>query len=310
MRPWPRRRAPTGPETIPSAAPPAIEELELLAGGLADGLLAGESPSVFRGSGVEADGVRAYVAGDDIRAMDWRVTARTGRLHVRELVEERGLEAHLVLDRSASLHGCASGRPGAAAIEVAATLAATAHQAGHRVGLLQVTDRAESHVPPGQGRHQVRMILSALLGLRPSGTRTALGPALRGVQATVGARSLVAVISDFRVARAQRDEVGAALSRLAGRHDLLPVRIRTPGPHDLPAIGLVTLLDPENGGAVVVDSSDPRVRERLHADHLEAEAWWRDVLRACAVRHLDLDPFLPLRPQLVAGLGRSRGRAA
>ena len=75
-------------------------------------------------------------------------------------------------------------------------------------------------------------------------------------------------------------------------------------------MGLVTLLDPETGGATLLDSSDPRVRERLQADHLEAEAWWRSVVRAAGVRHLDLDPFRPLRAQLVAGLGRNRGRAA
>lgn len=303
---WFRRR---GEARRPSPLP-LLPDLELLARGLADGLMAGDSPSVFRGSGVEADGVRPYVAGDDVRAVDWKVTARTGRPHVRELIEERGVEAHLVVDRSASLHRCAGGRPGRVALEVAAALAAAAERAGHGVGLLQVTDRAESHVPAARGRDQLRWILASLLTLRPSGTGTALARALAGVHGAVGARALVVVVSDFRLAPAQRPELSVALARLARRHDLLPVRIRTPGLEELPSVGMVSVVDPETGQSRTVDSSDPDVRRRLGEAAEETEGWWSALWSGLGVRPLDVDPFQPLTGQLRLALRLRAGRAA
>ena len=284
--------------------------LEVLANRLAEGILAGESASIFKGSGMEADGVRPYVAGDDVRAIDWRVTARTGRHHVRDFVEERGWEAHLVLDRSASLHGCASGGPGRAALEVTAALAMAATRAGHRVGLLQLTDRAEGHVPPGSGRHQLKWILASLATLRPTGRGTALGAGLQGLTATLGARALVMVVSDFNVPTVARPETARALAGVARRHELFPVHVRTPGPEDLPPVGPVSLADPESGRRVLVDTSDPAVRASLREAAQERELFWDGVWNGLAVRPVRVDPVEPLGPQLVRGLARRRGGRA
>jgi len=302
------RSAPRPPQLPTEAGDPA--DLEILVRGLADGLLSGETPSLFRGSGVEADGVRPYVPGDDARALDWRVTARTGRAHVRELIEERGVQVHLVVDRSASLHGCASPLPGRVAVQATGAVAAAALGAGHPVGLLQLTDRAEGHIPAARGRHHLRWILGALQRLHPCGSGTALGPALRGLGTILGARALVVVVSDFRVPPEQRDQVGASLAGLARRHDLVPLRILTPGPEDLPPVGRVSVLDPESGRRTTLDTSDPVTRERVRVAAEEAEAWRSSLWGRLAIRPVTVDPLGPLDRQLRAGFARRAGRAA
>lgn len=289
---------------------PTVPELELEVLGLADALVSGETASRFRGSGIEADGVRPYVPGDDVRSVDWRVTARTGRPHVREWIEERGTDVLVVLDRSASLFGGVSPKPGRAAMTVAGALAAAALGSHHRAGLIQVSDRAEADVPPTYSPHQLRWILRSLLSLKPAGRGTALAAALRAVGATRSGRSLVAVVSDFRVVRADEDDLGRALHRLARRHDLMPVRVRVPGLDRVPSVGLVTLRDPETGRTVTLDTSDPRVRaemvERAHA----AEARWLTLMSRVGARWIDVDPLLPLTPQLQSGLAARRLRVA
>lgn len=304
--PFLRPAPPRPPDVPPGADGPT--ELEILVRGLANGLLSGEAPSFFRGSGVEADGVRPYVPGDDARALDWRVTARTGRAHVREFIEERGVHVQLVVDRSASLHACASPLPGRVAVKAAGAVAAAALVAGHPVGLLQLTDRAEGHIPAARGRHQLRWILSALQRLHPRGSGTALGPALRGLNAILGARAVVVVVSDFRVRPGRRDEVGASLAGLARRHDLIPLRILTPGPEDLPPVGRVSVLDPESGRRTTLDTSDPVTRERVRAAAEEAEAWRSSLWTRLAVLPLTLDPLGPLDRQLRTGFARRAGR--
>ncbi|NJD20128.1 MAG: DUF58 domain-containing protein [Gemmatimonadetes bacterium] len=300
------------PPLRPGLLTEAVEttELEILVRGLADGLLSGEMPSLVRGSGVEADGVRPYVHGDDVRALDWRVTARTGRAHVRELVEERGGQVHLVVDRSASLHACASSLPGRVAVHAAGAVAAAALGAGHPVGLLQVTDRAEGHIPAARDPHQLRWVLGALQRLHPRGSGTALGPARRGLGGILGARARGVIVSDFRVPPAQRDELGASLAGLARRHDVVPLRILNAGPEDLPPVGRVSVLDPETGRRTTLDTSDPVTRERLRAAAEEAEAWRATLWARLAVPPVTVDPHGPLDRQLRAGFARRAGRAA
>lgn len=284
--------------------------LELEIRGVADALWAGTRTSVFRGSGMEVDGVRGYVAGDDTRAVDWKVTARTGRLHVRELVEERATDVVLLLDRSAGLHGGPSWRPGHAARLAAGILASAADRSGHRVGLVDVAATVGTVLPPSLRRTQVEAVLAtvAVPAYRPG--PCAVGAGLERVRALLAARALVIVISDFRVPEAERTAVASVLARLARRHDVLPVRVRNPGPEDLPPVGCVGGVGTSPRGGRVLDTSDPRWRAVERAAAEERASWWRALVSSLRLDPLELDPFTSVGGQIRAGLERRRRRAA
>lgn len=279
-----------------------LDGIELRALGLARSFLAGAVTSGFRGAGLEPDGVRPYVAGDDVRALDWRVTARTGRPHVRERTDERELELRLVVDRSASLHGGVSPLPGRAALEVAGALAAAAVRVGRRVALVHFADAAETVVQPGSGRRHLRRVLGALHGGCATGTSTDLAGAMARVVAELKDRATVAVVSDFRVSAGCRDAAAAALHRVARTHELLVVRLRAAGPEVLPAVGSVAVVDPESRERRVLDTSSPGVRTRLLEEARRAEGWWTGTVARLGVTPVDLDPGAPLAPQLAAAL--------
>lgn len=288
--------------------PGQAARLELHALGLADALLAGPFPSVFRGEGTETAGVRRYVAGDDVRRLDWKVTARTGRPHVREREEEREIPLLLVVDRSASLHGTASGGPGGAALDAASALAAAASRQGRRLSLVQVADGVPERVPEAAGREHLRRVLERLAEPWAPDAGTDLAPALERAAAHASGRTLVAVVSDFRIPGAERARVAGALARLARRHDLLAVRVRTPGPPRAEGLGRVWLRDPESGerrliGAGAADAGLLRAEEVW-------EAWWAATVSGCGLTPVDVDPGAPAVPQLVAGLALRRRRGA
>jgi len=246
---------------------------------------------------MEVDSVRRYRAGDEVRAIDWRVTARRGHLHVRRFVEERNLEVFLVVDRSASLHDLCSEAPGRAAVDVAALLAVAASRAAQRVSLLQVTDAIESYIRPGSGRRHGLHILHSLMALRSRGRGTDLPAALRAARRAMTARGLVVVVSDFEGIEPER--FGDELGRIAHRHDVLPVVLRVPGMEDLPSVGVVRIVDPETGRSAVVDTSDAQVRTALAARARRARERLDDLFGSAGVRPLHLDPSRDVAPQLL-----------
>lgn len=283
-------------------SPGALDGIELRALELARSFLAGAVLSVFRGTGMEPDGVRPYVAGDDVRTLDWRVTARTGRPHVRERTDDRELELRLVVDRSGSLHGGLAPLPGRAVLEVAGALAAAAVRGGRRVGLVHFADTAETIVPPGSGRRHLRRVLCALHGGYATGGGTNLAGTLAGVGAELKARATVAVVSDFRVPEGRWGAAAAALHRTARGHELLLVRVRVAGPEALPAVGRVGVVDPESGERLEVDTSSLAVRATLLDEARRAEGWWAETVGRLGVTPVDLDPGAPLAPQLAGAL--------
>lgn len=297
----------------PRAAPAALD-LELRALRMVEGLFAGEEPSVFLGSGMEPAGVRPYAAGDDVRAVDWRVTARTGRVHVRELVEERGLEVLVVLDRSASLHGGASDRPGRAALDIAAAFAMAADRAGHRLGLLEVGRDGGVCIPPGTERDRGRRVVAALGsgeagGPVASGGPAGLADALDRARGLTAPGAVVMMVGDFLVERAARRSFEGAAARLHVHRRFLPVRVLVPGPEALPPVGLVTLRDPETGRRVVLDTSSPGTRAHLQEEARLREAWWTGLCRSLDLGSVDVDPARPVEPQL-GSIARRRRRAS
>lgn len=236
-----------------------VRRIEITTRHLVRDIVAGEYSSAFRGRGVEFAEVREYQPGDDVRTIDWNVTARLGSAYVKRYLEERELTVGFVVDFSSSkLFGSRLRTKGDLAVEVCAVLALAAARNNDRVGALFFTDRIEHLVTPRKGRRHVLRILSDLLSFQPAGQGTNLTEALEQVEPIYKRRSVLFVISDFLTTG-----YGTALSRLAGKHDVVAVHLVDPRERALPDMGLIALKDPESGAWRYVDTGIPSVREQF-----------------------------------------------
>lgn len=233
-----------------------INRIRIRTNRLVDAGLGGEYHSVFRGRGMEFSEVREYAPGDDVRTIDWNVTARTGVPHVKKFVEERDLTVLLVLDLSAS-QGFGSRYLTKRDLlgELAGLLAFAAVKNHDRVGALLVTDRVERWIPPRKGFDHALTILRDALYLKPKGTATDLSTALRAAHNVLKQRSVVFVLSDFLDAGYEKP-----LKVLRRRHDVVALPILDPAEQELPDRGLVRLRDAETGAVKVFDAGDPLFR--------------------------------------------------
>jgi len=234
-----------------------VRRLEITTRHLVRDIVAGEYSSAFRGRGVEFAEVREYQPGDDIRTIDWNVTARLGSAYVKRYLEERELTVLFVVDRSAS------GRFGSRvrtrsdlAGEVVTVLALAAARNNDRVGLLLATDRIERYTEPRKGRRHALRVVTELLGFEPAGAGTDLAAALESLEALMRRRAVIFVVSDFLCQGWE-----PALGRLARRHDVIAVQLTDARERALPDVGPVTLWDPEGGDWRLVDTGDAAVRE-------------------------------------------------
>ncbi|HEX2079132.1 MAG TPA: DUF58 domain-containing protein [Longimicrobium sp.] len=257
---WRRRPAPVEGEEHPQ--PPQLAEvmrqvrrIDLRTRGLVASQFTGEYHSVFKGQGIEFVEVRAYVPGDDVRTIDWNVSARTDQTFVKKYVEERELTVLLAVDLSASQRFGTRGRFKSEMVpEVAATLAMSAVRNNDRVGLMVFTDRVEAFVPPQKGRRHALRILRDLLVFRPAGRGTELAAALEHARRVLRSRSIVFLVSDFQLAADARTRFERALRGLAARHDVIPVVLADPGDAAVPEVGVLRVMDPETGRVEYVDT--------------------------------------------------------
>jgi uncharacterized protein (DUF58 family) len=251
-----------------------IRRLQLRARRAVEDLLGGEYHSVFKGSGIAFEEVRAYQPGDDIRAIDWNVTARMGQPFIKRFIEERELTVVLAVDCSASqVFGTRAQLKREVAAELAAVLAFSAVSNNDRVGLVQLTDRVEHFVPPRKGiRHVLRLIRDVLF-YEPARRGTSLREGLDYLNRVLHRRAIVFLLSDFLDTGFDR-----AFKRTGRRHDLIAVRISDPAEEELPAVGLVQLEDAESGARLLLDSNSPAVRSAYAA----AAAERREALRRLA----------------------------
>ena len=227
-----------------------------------DGRLQGDYRTLFRGSGLDFTDLREYEAGDDLRHIDWNVTARMDTPYVREYVEDREVTAWLLLDRSASMSfGPVDRQKSLVTAEVATTLAYLLARGGNRIGAL-LLDSGIRTIPPGSGRNQVLRISRALLEppREPADRSTTdLGVLLHAGLGVARRRSLVVVVSDF----ISQPGWERPLSLLTRRHDVVALQVVDPRETDLPSVGMVYVEDAETGEQIFVDTSDPVFRERL-----------------------------------------------
>jgi uncharacterized protein (DUF58 family) len=234
----------------------AVRRIEITTRHLVRDIVAGEYSSAFRGRGVEFAEVREYQPGDDVRTIDWNVTARLGSAYVKRYLEERELTVGFVVDVSASKRfGSRHRTKGDLATEVCAVLALAAARNNDRVGALFFTDRIEQMIPARKGRRHVLRIISDLLSFEPAGSGTDLTAALTYLESVLHRRSVRFVVSDF-MASGYR----SALGRLARKHDVIAVQLVDPRERELPNAGLMTLRDPESGAWRYVDTGSEAVR--------------------------------------------------
>jgi uncharacterized protein (DUF58 family) len=232
-----------------------VRRIDLRTRGLVASQLTGEYHSVFKGQGIEFVEVREYVPGDDVRTIDWNVSARTEQTFVRKYVEERELTVLLAVDLSASQRFGTRWRFKSEMVpEVAATLAMSAVRNNDRVGLLVFTDRVEAFVPPQKGRRHALRILRDLLVFRPAGIGTDLAAALEHARRVLRSRSIIFLVSDFQLSADARTRFERALGGVATRHDVIPVILSDPADAEMPEVGVLRLMDPETGRMAYVDT--------------------------------------------------------
>jgi uncharacterized protein (DUF58 family) len=252
-----------GPGPLPDAL---LRALEVSIGRRVESLLAGDFRSTLHGEGTELAQVRPYVPGDDVRRIDWNVTARTGETHVRVQLAERVLVTWLVLDTSPSMQfGTADRRKADVAEGVAIAVGHVATRRGNRLGLVTFGDGRPKATPPRQGRMGLIALLAALRDESANGDgrvgATSLGEALARTGALARQRAVVVVVSDFRGPLDWR----RPLLELAGRHEVVAVEIRDPREQELPNAGALWLVDPETGRQLRVDTRSERLRGRFAA---------------------------------------------
>jgi uncharacterized protein (DUF58 family) len=270
-----------GPGPLPDAL---LRALDLQIGRKMEGLLAGDYRSSFLGAGTELAQVRPYEPGDDVRRIDWNVTARTGEPHVRVFLAERVLATWLVLDVSASMEfGTAERRKADVAEGVAIAIGHVATRRGNRLGVVTFGDEEPRVLPPRQGRVGLLGLLGELR--QRDGSRhgvTTLGEALARTASVAQQHGLVVIASDFRGPLDWR----TPLLQLASRHDVLAVEIRDPREEELPVAGELWLVDPETGRQLRVDTRDRRLREQFAAAAAEERSGVARVLSGLGVRHV------------------------
>jgi len=275
-----------------------VRGLELRTRGLVDSLFAGGYSSIFYGRGLEFSHVRAYQVGDDVRAIDWKVTAKRGTPFVRQFVEERDLLVVLVVDVSGSgRYGPGEKSPSEVAHEIAAALAFAAARNNDRISLLLVSDHVERFIAPGSGRRHVVRMLSEMIEHVPRARGTDLGAAMERLSRHRRDRATVFVISDF-LQSGPASPFRRALLRLASANDLIAVRLITGATLDLPDVGWVEMTDPETGRRVMFDSGRRKVREHYRHSVLRAQADMAALLGEVGAEIVDVntagDPFAPL----------------
>jgi uncharacterized protein (DUF58 family) len=280
---------------IPRELLKALRKIEIQTNRLATEQLAGSYTSVFRGQGLAFREVRKYQPGDDVRTIDWNVSARMDDTYVKVFVEEREMTVMLVVDVSASEHfGSRVASKARVAAEVGALCAFSAIKHNDRVGLILATDRIETIVPPKKGQKHVMRVVTEILGAEPEHLGTDLGNALETLYKVARRRSVAFVLSDFFASGYER-----ALSLAAARHDVIPLMLVDPRDEEMPDIGLATFEDFETGEAVLVDTSSARVRSHYARTMREARVGHLRTFKKLGLDHCIIRtdrPFVdPLR---------------
>ena len=275
------KRPDTAPPTrgVPPEILRQVKLIELRTRGLVNSLFTGEYRSVFKGQGMEFAEVREYQPGDEVRSIDWNVTARMSRPYVKRYIEERELTVMLVVDLSGSERfGTRRRFKSEVASELAAVLAMSAIRNNDRVGTLLFTDHVEHVVPPRKGRRHALRLIRDLLVFEPEGSGTDIAGTTDYLIKMLPHKSIIFLVSDFLSENVERP-----LKMLAQRHDVVAVTVGDPSEQELPDLGVVRLVDPESGDTISVDTSDPKVRKQFEQATADERDQRLHLLRRLAI---------------------------
>jgi uncharacterized protein (DUF58 family) len=267
---------------IPKELLRKIRYIQIRTSHMVNAALAGQYHSAFKGRGMEFEEVRPYQPGDDIRTIDWNVTARYGEPFVKVYREERELTVMLLVDMSPSgMFGSTGQFKIDVASELCAVLAFSAIKSNDKVGLIIFSDQVEKFVPPAKGQRHVLRVVRELLFCKPTGKGTDIASALRYLDQVTVRRTVCFLVSDFQAVGFEQ-----ALRIARRRHDLIPISITDPREAAMPDVGLVELMDPETGRTITVDTSSRSFRRRYeaHAEEIVEE-------RNRMFRRMDVDPI-------------------
>ncbi len=271
-------------------------QIEIRTRHLVNDTFAGQYQAIFKGHGIEFNEVRPYNPGDDIRTIDWKVTARTGTPYVRRHIEERQLTVMLIVDASGSGDfGTANQFKRELAAELAAVLSFAATTANDKVGLLFFTDQVELFVPPRKGRKHVTRIIREILAFEPKRRATHIGVALETINRVLKRRSIMFLVSDFL---APLDSYRQALYVTNRRHDVVAVDLQDPMESEIPDVGVIAVEDAEDGRLSWVDTSDPAWRSafanRVHDLEVEKKSMFASANVDRIQVKTDQDYIVPL----------------
>ncbi len=288
---------------LSSEALKKVRQIEIRTKRLLDSTLAGRYQSVFKGQGINFEEVREYIAGDDIRTIDWNVTARTGMPHIKKFTEERELSLMLLIDISASGDfGSVHLAKREFMAELGAILAFSAIHNKDKVGLALFTDDVELYIPPGKGRRHILRIIREILYFQPQGKTTNIQNALDFIGRITKERCVTFLLSDFLLPDDFAIHLAALRPQLqitSRRHDLISLVISDPREYTLPDVGWITLEDAETGEQTELDTSNIEVRKKFAAQAMERKKLLLKTLRAAGSDTLDLATDTNWLPPLV-----------
>ncbi len=270
--------------TLPKEILKKIRRIQIYTNRAVDDILAGQYRSVFKGRGMEFSEVREYQAGDDVRFIDWNVTARMGRPYIKQFSEERELTVMLLVDVSGSgRFGSVEQTKNDMAAEIAALIAFSAIRNNDKVGLIIFTDRVEKFIPPKKGRSHVLRVIREILYFEPDGRMTDINSAVEYLMRVTSRRTVAFLVSDF-IATGFAGKLRAANQR----HDMIALRIADPREFELPRVGLIELEDPETGERALINTRSDRLRKRFEQLSKSHRAEQTRMFRSMGVDSVDI----------------------
>lgn len=268
-----------------------VRQIHIRTSRLVNDVFAGEYHSAFKGRGMEFAEVREYIPGDDVRTIDWNVTARLGQPYVKRYVEERELTVMLLVDLSASgQFGSVMKLKTEIATELCAVLALSAITNNDKVGLILFTDQIEKFIPPQKGKRHVLRVIREVLYFRPQGRHTDVGLALEYLHNISRRRAVSFLVSDFLASGYEKP-----LRIAYRRHDIIPISITDRREHSLPRLGFITLQDLETGEHILVDTTSTAVRQQYQRRREAAVAQRRQLFQSLGIDAIDVrtdEPYI------------------
>ena len=256
-----------------------VRKIEIKTRGLSNEIFAGKYHTAFKGRGMSFAEVREYRIGDDVRDIDWNVTARSRKPHIKVYEEERELTMMLMVDVSGSrMFGTTDYLKKNIITELAAVLAFSASQTGDKVGCIFFSDRVEKFIPPKKGRSHILMIIRELVGFVPESNGTAISEAVHYLTGVNKKRCTTFLLSDFMNSKRDDEALNDALKIASSRHDIIALKVSDPREKEMPDVGVVELQDAETGRKVWVDTSSSAVRDHYAAAWNEREERTRELL--------------------------------